>query len=71
MVARIKAGKHSSFFGSAVTLTTVHEDAIQSQALLSGLRIWLCYDLQCRSQTQLGCAVAVAVAGSYSSSSTP
>ena len=46
---------------------------VQSLALLSGLRIWLCSELWCRSQTWVGSLVAVAVvsAGSYSSSSTP
>ena len=38
-------------------------------AFLSGLRIWCCHELWCRSQTQLvsGVAVAVVVAGIYSS----
>ena len=44
-----------------------------SLALLSGLRIQGCHELWCRSQTRLGSGVAVAaaVAGSYSSDSTP
>ena len=46
-----------------------------SLALLSRLRIRCCHELQCRSQRQLGSAVAVAVAvveaGSYSSDSAP
>ena len=48
---------------------------VQSLALLSGLRIQHCRELWCRSQTQLGSgvdvAVAVAVAGSCSSDQTP
>ena len=35
---------------------------ILSQALLSGLRIWHCHELWCRSQTWLRSGVAVAVA---------
>ena len=35
---------------------------VQSLALLSGLRIWHCCKLQCRSQVQLRSGVAVAVA---------
>ena len=42
---------------------------VQSLALLSGLRIWRCLELWCRSQTQLGSCIAVA--GSCSASSTP
>ena len=46
---------------------------VQSLALLSGLRIWSCYELQFRSQTWLGHGVAltVAVASSCSSDLTP
>ena len=46
---------------------------VQSLALLSGLRIWHCRELWCRSQTWLGFRVAVAVVSalSYSSDSTP
>ena len=45
----------------------------QSLASLSGLGIQHCHELCCRSQTQLGSGVAVAVvwAGSYSSNLTP
>ena len=45
----------------------------RSLALLSGLRVWHCRELQCRSQTQLrsGDAAAMVEAGSYSSDSTP
>ena len=41
--------------------------------LASGLRIWHCRELWCRSQTRLGSRVAVAVveAGGYSSDSAP
>ena len=41
--------------------TSTHEDAVQSLASLSGLRIWYCRELWCRSPTQLGSNVAVAV----------
>ena len=42
-----------------------------SPALLSGLRIWHCHELQCSLQTQFVSGIAVAVyAGSYSSNST-
>ena len=46
---------------------------VLSLALLSGLRIWHCRELWCRLQTRLGSciAVAVAVAGGYSSDWTP
>ena len=46
---------------------------VQSLALLRRLRLWHCHELQCRSQTELesGIAVAVGLAGSYSSDSTP
>ena len=42
---------------------------VRSLALLSGLRMQHCRELWCRSQMQLGCCVAVALAqaGSYSS----
>ena len=42
---------------------------VQSLALLGGLRMQHCCELWCRSQTQLGSSVAVAVAlaGSYCS----
>ena len=43
----------------------------QSLASLSGLRIWHCCELWCRSQTQLKSPVAVAQAGSCSSDQTP
>ena len=46
---------------------------VRSLALLSGLRIRHCYELQCKSQMQLGSSVAVAVVktGSCSSDLTP
>ena len=46
---------------------------VQPLASLSGLRIWHCHELQCRSQVGLGSCVAVAVAwsGNYSSNLTP
>ena len=53
--------------------TRNHEVAVRSLAQPSGLRIWCCRELWCRSQTRLGffIAVAVAQAGSYSSYQTP
>ena len=52
--------------------TTIHEDAVPSLALLSGLRIRRCHQLWYRSQMRLRSCVAVAVteAGSCSSNST-
>ena len=46
---------------------------VRPLALLSGLRIQRCHERWCRSQMRLRCptAVAVAVAGSWSSDSTP
>ena len=44
---------------------------VQSLALLSGLRIWQCHELWCRSQTQLRSHVAVVWVYSCSSDSTP
>ena len=46
---------------------------VQSLASVSGLRIWHCGELWCRSQTWLRSHVAVALAqaGGYSSNSTP
>ena len=45
-------------------LTRNHEVVgSRSLALRSGLRIWHCHELWCRSQTRLGFRVAVAVAG--------
>ena len=43
---------------------------VRSLTLLSGLRIWPCHELWCRSQRRLGFEVAVAKAGSYSSNLT-
>ena len=43
-------------------LGSVHEDAGSSLALLSGLRIWHCRELRCRSQMWPGSSIAVAVA---------
>ena len=52
-----------------VNPTRSHEVTVRSLALLSGLSVRHCSELWCRLQTQLGSrvAVAVAVAGSYSS----
>ena len=55
-----KAG--SSRCGSAVmNPTSIHEDRVRSLASLSGLRIWRCRELWCRSQMQLRFCIAVAV----------
>ena len=43
-------------------LTSIHEDRVQSLALLSGLRIRCCRVLWHRLQTRLGTRVAVVVA---------
>ena len=43
-------------------LTSIHENASSSLALLSGLGIWHCCELWCRSQMELRSHVAVAVA---------
>ena len=47
-----------------MNLTSIHEDRtwVQSLTSLSGLRIWHCCGLWCRSWTRLGSLVAVAVA---------
>ena len=42
--------------------TSIHEDLGLIPGLLSGLRIWHSCDLWCRSKTQLGSGVAMAVA---------
>ena len=42
-------------------LTSIHEDAGPSLASLSGLRTWHCHELWCKSQTQLGSGIAMAV----------
>ena len=48
--------------GSAgIKRTGIHEVQVQSLALLSGLRIQCCHELQCRSQMWLGSGIAVAV----------
>ena len=54
-------------------LTRNHEVWGSIPGLLSGLRIYCCHELWCRSQTCLGSRVAVALAwaGGYSSNSTP
>ena len=44
-------------------LTSIHEDTGLTLNSLSALRIWCCCGLWCRSQTQLGSCVDVAVAG--------
>ena len=52
---------------------SIHEDVGSVPGLTQWVRIWQCCKLQCRSQMRLGSrvAVAVALAGSCSSSSTP
>ena len=40
-----------------MNLTSVHEDVGSALALFSGLRIWRCRELWCRSQTRLGPAL--------------
>ena len=67
-----KTLSRSSHCGSVImNLTSIHENV----ALISGLSIRRCCEMQCRSQTWLGfcvaVAVAVAMAGSFSSDSTP
>ena len=64
----------SSCCGSVVTNpTSIHEDMVWSLAPLSGLRIWRCHKLWCRSWMWLGSGidVAAAQASSCSSDSTP
>ena len=34
-------------------LTSIHEDTSSIPGLVSGLKIWCCHELWCRSQTQL------------------
>ena len=45
-----------------LTSPTRNDEVACSLALLSGLRIWRCRELWCRSQMWLGSGVAVAVA---------
>ena len=54
-------------------LTIIHRTWVRSLVLLSGLRIWRCHELWCRSQTWLGSHISVALiqAGGYSSDWTP
>ena len=62
----------SSFCGAVETKSTRnHEIAVQSLDLLNGLRIWHCHELRCSLQMQLRSQFAEALAGSYSSDSTP
>ena len=66
-------GWGSSPHGSVVVNpTSIYETRVWSLASLNGLRIWHCYELWFRSQTQLwsGIAMAVAQASSYNSDST-
>jgi len=72
----IKRNSRSSFIAQRkrIRLGTMRLQ-VPSLASLSGLRIRLCCDLWCRSQSRLGSRVAVAVAvaeaGGYSSDWTP
>ena len=54
-----------------MNLTRIHENTVLSLASLSGLRIQHCCELWCRKQMWLRSDVAVAMANSYSSDSTP
>ena len=70
----LKKNLGSSSCGSAImNPTSIHKGAVPSLALLSGLRIQCCRELQHRSQMWLGSciAVAVTVASSCSSGWTP
>ena len=62
-----------SWFSREQTRLVSMRMRVPSLASLSGLRIWHCHELTCRSQTWLRSHVAVAVvqASSYSSNSTP
>ena len=62
-----------SWFSSCQTRLASMRAQVRSLASLSGLRIWHCCELWCRSQTRLGffIAAAVAWASGYSSDSTP
>ena len=51
----------SSCHVSAVSEPSWHPWGHRLNALLSGLRVWSCCELWCRSQTQLRSSVAVAV----------
>ena len=58
-----KKKKRSSHCSSAETnLTRNHEVVGSILTLLSGLRVWRCHELWCRSKTRLGSCVAVALA---------
>ena len=51
--------------------TSIHEDVGLIPGSASGLRIQRCCELWCRLQTRLGSRMAVAVASSCGSDSTP
>ena len=61
----------SSHCAAEMNLTRNHEDAGLIPGLIQGVKIRHCQELWCRSQTQLGSCIAVAVAGSCSSNWTP
>ena len=55
-----------------MNLTSIHEDVLVWFLFsLSGLKIWCCHELRCGLQMRLRSCMAVAVAGSCSSDSTP
>ena len=55
--------KEFPYHGSAeMNLTSIHEDEGSSLASFSGLRIWHCHELWCRSQMLLRSGIAMAVA---------
>jgi len=58
----LKSHQGSSGCGSVVmNLASIHEYVVQSLASFSGLRIWHCHELWCRSKMQLKSDIAVTV----------
>ena len=53
--------------------TSIHEDTGSISGSFSGLRVWYCHETWCRSQSQLGSRIGMALAqvSSYSSNWTP